>query len=300
MALALPLLAALALTQADPAPGPERTFLEGKALLDSGDAAALDRAISLLEAAVKARDGDARWHHVLGLAYGRKAQTGMLAGARYAGKVKAEFERAVALEPSYLPARRGLMEFYLAAPAIMGGSEARAEEQAREIEKLDRFAGAVAWAALHRKRGEWEAYLRQVDEAARLADGPEQRRRLAGSLNAHGYRLLADGKPERALEVFRRSVVAVPDDPNAHDSLGEALLATRDWADAARSYQRSLDLGAEGNVREASRLGLGLALEGLGDVAGARKAYGAVLSEPPVKPERAAKARDRLAALERR
>ena len=48
-----------------------------------------------------------------------------------------EFEKAVKLDPNYIDARFGLMEFYLMAPRLMGGGADKAREQAVEIRKRD-------------------------------------------------------------------------------------------------------------------------------------------------------------------
>src|SRR3982750_4798012 len=85
---------------------------QGRAALNRDDT---DAAVSLLEKAVAQSPNSAEAHYYLGGAYGAKAQQGGMFGAMsIAGKVKEEFEKAVALNPRYVDARFGLVEFYAA------------------------------------------------------------------------------------------------------------------------------------------------------------------------------------------
>ncbi|MCP3100223.1 serine hydrolase [Myxococcus sp. K15C18031901] len=63
-----------------------------------------------------------------------------------------------------------------------------------------------------------------------------------GQLNTVGYILLRDQRMADALEVFKLNAESYPQDSNAHDSLGEAYLASGDEAKALASYRRSLEL----------------------------------------------------------
>lgn len=56
-------------------------------------------------------------------------------------------------------------------------------------------------------------------------------------VNLFGYRLMASGKLDEAIAVFRRNVSLYPDSANAYDSLGEALEKKGDMAEAVRSYE---------------------------------------------------------------
>jgi len=119
---------------------------QAKALLNSNQA---EKAAEVLEKGVAAKPNDAARHYHLGEAYGVIAQqAGMFKAASMAGKVRDEFAKAVQLDPNFLDARFGLMEFYLRAPGFMGGDEDKAREQANEIKKRDAFAGHRAFASI--------------------------------------------------------------------------------------------------------------------------------------------------------
>src|SRR5205085_11543518 len=52
-------------------------------------------------------------------------------------------------DPNLIDARFSLIEFYLQAPGIMGGSETKAIEQANEIKRRDPLAGHRAMARIY-------------------------------------------------------------------------------------------------------------------------------------------------------
>ena len=71
------------------------------------------------------------------------------------------------------------------------------------------------------------------------------------TLNALGYRLLAEKKLQEAVAVLRLNTQLYPHSANAFDSLGEALLATGDKREARASYRRSLKLNPKNdNARQ--------------------------------------------------
>jgi hypothetical protein len=58
-----------------------------------------------------------------------------------------------------------------------------------------------------------------------------------GQINLFGYRLMAGGKLDEAITVFRRNTALYPDSANAYDSLAEALEKKGDMAEAVRNYE---------------------------------------------------------------
>ena len=89
--------------------------------------------------AVNLRSNDSQYHLWLGRAYGQKAAEigNPLTAAGLARKAKNEFERAVELNPNNVSARADLSEYYVEAPAIMGGGLGKARKQASELQGLD-------------------------------------------------------------------------------------------------------------------------------------------------------------------
>jgi tetratricopeptide (TPR) repeat protein len=101
-------------------------------------------AVDWFERAVDRDEKNAVYHVWLGNALGDEAQKASKLRAPFlARRVKAEFERAVALDPKQIDAREGLVSFYSVAPGFMGGSMDKAREQANEIVKLNPVRGHV-------------------------------------------------------------------------------------------------------------------------------------------------------------
>jgi tetratricopeptide (TPR) repeat protein len=97
-----------------------------------------DRGIPACERAVHLDSTNALYHLWLGRIYGEKADhAGFLNAMGLAKKLRAEFERAVELDPSNVAARTDLAEFYLEAPGIVGGGKDKARTQAEAIAPLD-------------------------------------------------------------------------------------------------------------------------------------------------------------------
>jgi tetratricopeptide (TPR) repeat protein len=103
-----------------------------------------------------------------------------------------------------------------------------------------------------------EAGLARIDALARARPGAYDFSESA--LNDLGYVLLAAERHPLAIAVFRKVTEDHPASANAHDSLGEALLAAGDSVGARLSYQRSLDLNPDNeNARRiVERLGQGI------------------------------------------
>ena len=99
------------------------------------------------EKAVRAEPNEPVYHFWFGRATGEQAQrANPLRQPGLAKRTKGEFEKAVALDSTYVPAREGLLRYYLAAPGFLGGSIDNARKQAAEIVKLSPYRGGIAMA----------------------------------------------------------------------------------------------------------------------------------------------------------
>ncbi|MBX3737140.1 MAG: tetratricopeptide repeat protein [Candidatus Didemnitutus sp.] len=107
-------------------------------------------AVELLERAAQASPTDAAIALWLGNAHAWSASVAEGLGARvsHGRKALAHYRRAVELDPTSVPARFSLMNFYRHVPALLGGGIDRARAQAAEIDRLDPVAGAHARALL--------------------------------------------------------------------------------------------------------------------------------------------------------
>jgi len=113
----------------------------GRALIEQG---ASGDAVTWLEKAVAINGRSAQHHMWLGHALRDETQkAGSLRQPFLARRMKAEYEQAVALDPTLVEARHWLVMFLMNAPAMMGGSAEKAREQANAIVALDAARGHV-------------------------------------------------------------------------------------------------------------------------------------------------------------
>lgn len=110
----------------------------------------LDDAEEFFEEAIETNDKVADYHYWMGNTYGSIAQNAnVFKQGIYGPKVKTEFEKTVALDPTNINAFRGLISFYTQAPGIMGGSMEKAHECADKIKKINMAAGCQSKANVY-------------------------------------------------------------------------------------------------------------------------------------------------------
>jgi tetratricopeptide (TPR) repeat protein len=174
---------------------------QGRAAIGRGDG---DAAIEILEKAVAQSPQSAEAHFYLGSAYGIKVQeSGMFGAAKYASKIKEEFEKTVALNPKQVEARFGLVQFYAGAPGIMGGSYDKALAQAKEIKAIDPIVGHRAYAFVYSQQK----------------------------------------KPDLAKKEYADAIRAQPDSAKAHSYFGQYLVnAEKNYTDAFAEFETALKL----------------------------------------------------------
>lgn len=111
-----------------------------------------DSAIQHAQSAAQIESSNPEAHVWLGQALGRKAESQR--SFPLALKARREFEQAVALGPTDVDARRDLMEFYLDAPWILGGSKAKARKQVDAISSFNPVQGTLARAQYDSRTGD--------------------------------------------------------------------------------------------------------------------------------------------------
>ncbi len=96
-----------------------------------------EAAIRWFDEAIAVENGVAEYHLWRGYAYAHKFEAcGLVAKIFVAPKIRGSFERAVSLDPRNVKAREALMQYYERAPAILGGSGAKAQREAVAIQAL--------------------------------------------------------------------------------------------------------------------------------------------------------------------
>jgi len=103
-----------------------------------------DEAVKAGEKATALQPNNSGYHLWLGRAYGYQAERAPFWKAwGMAKKVRVEFERAVAINSANVDAMSDLAQFYIEAPAILGGGKDKATKQAELIAQHD--AAAAHW-----------------------------------------------------------------------------------------------------------------------------------------------------------
>ncbi|MBI3696271.1 MAG: hypothetical protein HY238_15715 [Acidobacteria bacterium] len=157
-------------------------------------------AIQLFEGAAAAAPSVSRYEHWLGKAYWRRAERVIFIKAGgLAKKAKTAFERAVELDPENEGALTDLLDYYLSAPAILGGGEDKARGIAARLAKISAAEGHRAQALLLAKRKDYAGAEREYRQALELEPAKLGRLLdLASFLNERGRHAEADALFDQA------------------------------------------------------------------------------------------------------
>ena len=254
------------------------SFKQGMAALQANDG---DAAVKAFEKAIAASDKNAEYHLGLARALGVVAQkASVLRQPLLARRCKAEFERTVQLDPSNIPAREGLLQFYMIAPSVMGGSMEKAHEQAEAIFKINRLRGHIARGTLANREKDFVVVEREYRAAwTEFPDSAPSATSLAGFL-------ANNRRADEALAVMEKFVAKEKDNLTGLFWFGRVATTAGKQLDrgeqALRRVLASSALGVDGNPAPAAvNFRLGELLAKKGDKAGARQAYEAALRLNP-------------------
>lgn len=229
----------------------------GRLAESSGDLPAADRA---LEHAIILRPRYADLHFQYGALL---VQRGRRTEARR------ELEAAIEIHPRYLAARVEL--------AMLEAREGRIGEALSALREVQRDRGIEEPHTFQQglqslERADWDA----ADAQFRRAVGGSQPR-LERQLERY-RELMMEGNLERAADVLREAVDRHESYPDLHALLGASELGLGHYDDALCCFARALELNPEFH---AARLQMALALDSLGDRAGASEQLALVLQADP-------------------
>ena len=263
-----------------------------RALLDrsNGNAKTAKEAV---EALAKAYPERAEYHATLGtLCFESINDAGTFEKMSLASKGRAEYEKAIELDPNLVEPYVGLGRFYRMAPGYAGGSYKKAEEQARLLiaipEGKGELFGRSLLADIYADKGQWEL----VQEQYQLAE------KAPGATTGYAFRAYATAllnkkkDPAAALVVLEKyQAVASPDDASPWYLTAEAKRALGKLDDAIAMYNKVLTINA---AAVNSRYSLAETLEKVGRFGDAATQYKEFASRFPSDP-RAAKATEAAA-----
>lgn len=237
-----------------------------------------DKALEASERAIAFSPQNSDYHMWLGRVYGEKADhASFLTAMGWAKKARREFEQAVKLDPSNVPAHSDLAEFYIDAPGFIGGGTDKARKEADFIERRDPGLAHYLRAAIANKEGdhgrveqEMRAAIQTGQDKARfwlnLASFYRHWKRYDDMEKAINSAMAADrirsdvvfyaaemlvrtGRNFSGAEQLLRTYLRAPDEDapafEAHYVLGTLLEKQGKKDEAIREYRAALSLAAE-------------------------------------------------------
>lgn len=249
-------------------PGAAR-FAAGKAAFGKGD---FEAASDAFGDAVKADDRNAEYHIWLGNAYAQHAlRSGMITKARLAPRMRDEWMRGAALDPTNYDAHEHLYQFYTMAPGFLGGSAAKAAGEVTVMLRLNPYRAHLSLADLDFQAKRYVAAESRIQAlAAAYPDSSAIPAALAvAQQNAQRY--------DEAWATLDSARVRFPNDANIEYAIGRgaALSGTRlDAGEAALEHliaapPSKFDAGHQASAHYR----LGMIMSRKGDRAGARTQY---------------------------
>lgn len=221
----------------------------------------------------------AEYWGVLAEAYGRRASQNYLVAAGCVKPARQALEQAITLAPDDLRFRLGYIKLMMAVPRILGGSVAKAREQAEEVKRRDAGAGWLVIGQIEIQEKNWKAAEKALLEAAAAkptaVEPPIELARL----------LIERDRSDDALRRFDELLAQNPNHPGAQVYFAKAALACdRELVRGETALQQYLALASPPpqlpSAAEAQAM-LGEFLARRGDKEGARAAFEAALKMDP-------------------
>ncbi|MBX2899345.1 MAG: tetratricopeptide repeat protein [Cyclobacteriaceae bacterium] len=189
-----------------------------------------DEAEDFFEAAIKANDKVAEYHTWYGNTLGTIASdANIFKQATLGPKMKSAWEKAVQLDPQTVDARESLIQYYLQAPAIAGGSVDKAIEMANEIKRLKPAEG-------HRQLGNIYYREKKYAEAEKefIAMTKVDPNLTAGLANFY----VMQKQYDKAFKLFEETLKHNPDDMAATYQIGKLSALSGEQLDRGEACLR--------------------------------------------------------------
>jgi Tfp pilus assembly protein PilF len=219
----------------------EEHFRLGLAYLNSPESS--EKAVEHLEKAATLNRSNAEYHFKLADAYARDfSYANILRKPFLAARVRDELELAVRFNPSSIEYREGLIQYYVLAPAILGGSYARAREEANAMSAYDPYFSLLAHANINAEMGDHQRATTLFMRAIAMRPTTWQAYQRFGTycINIQEFDL--------AIRQFKVYVSLRPDTAASHENLASAFVRKRMYDEAIASYLRAFEVDARQNA----------------------------------------------------
>ncbi|MBM4161649.1 MAG: tetratricopeptide repeat protein [Ignavibacteria bacterium] len=195
-----------------------------------------EKAVEHLERAVELDGANAEYHYRLGEAYiADFTYASIFRKPFIAARVKAQLEQAVQYDPAAIQYREALIEYYVCAPSILGGSFGRAREQADAIAAVDPYLGTLARARICAEEGEPKNAVTLYKKAIRMHPRGWQ------AYQRFGIYYLNRRQVEEAIVMFKKYVEVAPINADSYLNLGRAYERKRMYNDAITAFQMAFE-----------------------------------------------------------
>ncbi len=249
----------------------------------------LDRAVDHFEKAVELDGRNAEYYDWLGRAYGSKAQkASKLKQPFLARKTKNAWDKGLSIDPNNLDIMEDLVQYYLQAPGVLGGSKDKAREVINEVKKRNAYRGAVLSASICNSRKDNACVEREI--RAIIAAYPDS----SGSYSSLAAFYANAKQYERAFEVIDGRLKQKPGDMMIQYSLGRTAALSGQQLDRGEQALRNyIARPPENGVVAGAHVRLGMILAKKGNREGARREFLTALQINPTNQD----AKTELAAL---
>jgi tetratricopeptide (TPR) repeat protein len=255
---------------------------EAKTAFDRGRAAhnagKTDEAVSAFEQAVAFDPTSSLYHLWLGHAYSRQlSSAGFLRKPFIARRSGEAYNVAVKLDPSSIEAAEARLDFFLGAPAIVGGGIDKARAEAARIAALDAYRGAMAEARIAEHEKEWPKAERLYRSL--IAEYPER----SAAVDALVTILQNAERFGEAFSIVDDRLARLPDEASSLYNLGRlSAVSGQHLARGESAMRRFLTLTGADAVRQSNaHYRLGMIKEKTGDVQAAAVEYRAAVDLYP-------------------
>lgn len=185
------------------------------AILSGGGQSRVEEAVRLGEQCVAFHPQVSNCHLALGNALGSKAMSaGIMSAMGYAGTIRDAFKKAVELDPQNMDARFSLLQYYMQAPAIVGGGSGKARALAQQTVALNADAAKLMTARLDAsddKLAKAEASVLSMATSSNDAVADGQRDLLVNL----GNKYLSDKRFADSERMYREAQKRFPDSESA-------------------------------------------------------------------------------------
>jgi tetratricopeptide (TPR) repeat protein len=251
----------------------------------------IDQAIQHLERAVALEERNAEYHFALAEAYNADLENSTIVGkTMVAPKIRAQLELAVKYNPGSVQYREAMVQYYLVAPGIVGGSYAKAHEQADEVAKLDSHKGLLVHAMIYYREGKKDKSLETIQKA--IALDPQNWR---GYHRLCGY-YISEKRYDEAIAPAKKGIQVAPNMANCYDCLGDAYYKKGMYDEAIATLRIALQKNPQYAL---ANLNLARSYEAKGLYKEAVQYYGKYISLVPKGPQ-ADQSKKKIAELSRK